>query len=179
MDGERFPTTPGDIERECVQKILDLDGSAYRYPKGAPARWHESNVALTVTGDASEFAPLAFNVWTETGRNSGDESGYLSDGYLWAVLNLVVAFVFRLRPAHQVADARLTSDAAIDILRALMGEWPAGGPCVQVDVPPRGAWYQPSMTQDGEWMVVVMQFTVGFELRLDPSPDEVPPTSTP
>jgi hypothetical protein len=178
-DGERDPTTPADVERLFVQRILDLDASAYRYPRAPPPRWNESNVALTVTENASEFAHLAFNVWTERGLNSGDESGDLTDGYLWVDARLVVAFIFRLRPKSQVEDARLTSDAAIDVLRALLAEWPADQPCIQVQVPPGGTWYQPALTRDGEWAVVTMQFLASFELRLDPSPDTVPPTSTP
>lgn len=177
--GERDPTTPHAVELELVRRITDLDASAYSYPRGPAASWHEAAEALTVTGDAANLSHLAFNVWTEVGRNGGIDRNATSDGYLWADLDVVVAFSFRLRPTQQVADMRLTSDAAIDVLRALLAEWPADQPCVQIDVPEGDAWYTPALTEDGEWAVVVMQFSAAFDIRLDTSPESTPPNPVP
>lgn len=175
----RDPATPAEIERVLVQRIEDLDGSAYRYNRAAPPRWKQSKVALAVVSDASELHHLAFNIWTERVLNTGDESGAIRNGYLWAVADVRVAFVFRIRPPKQVEDARLASDAALDIVRTFMTDWGAGHPCVNVDIPPGGEIFSTALTTDGEWVQVSLAFLARFELRLDPTPTSTPPNPIP
>ncbi len=176
--GERDPATLREVEEAFVRRILQLDASPYSYVPGGPgADWHEATVPLSVVDETAALSHLAFNVWTELGGNTGNERGAARNGYLWVRSDVRVAFVYLIRPTEQVEDLRRASDAAIDIVRVLMEGWPADEPCVNVDVP--GSFYQPSLTTDGGWAVIAMEFSAEFDLRLDPSPTATPPLSTP
>jgi hypothetical protein len=177
--GVRDPATLKEMEQALVRRILALDGSPYTHLHGIDADWHEATVALSVVDEAASLSHLAFNVWTESARNTGGERGAIRNGYLWVDADVRVAFVFQLRGPEQVEDARTASDAAIDILRVLMTDWPAEEPCVNVDIPPGGEWFRTALTADGEWAAVTMQFSALLEVRLDQTPTTVPPTSTP
>ncbi len=176
--GVRDPGTIREVEEVLVRRILNLDASRYSFtPGGTGAEWHEATVALSAIEETAALSHLAFNVWVEDGRNTGNERGANRNGYLWIAADVRVAFVYELRPTEQVEDLRRASDASIDIVRALMADWPADEPCINMDIP--GSFYRPSLTLDGGWAVVNMAFSAEFDLRLDPSPTTTPPLSTP
>lgn len=175
--GVRDPGTIAEVEQVLVERILSLDASAYTHPYGTPAEWHQSTIAFDAAQENNALSHLAFDLHVEAARNAANERGAVTNGYLWVSCDVVVAFVFQLRPSEQIHDARRASDAAVDVVRALMTDWSAQDPCVQVDIPPGEEWYRTAATPDGGWALVIQRFSASFELRLDPTPTTVPPVA--
>lgn len=156
-------TTYREVEEALVAQIQALDPSAHQQGGSADV-WHESRVPLSIVDDPSNLGHLAFNVWIEAAPNSGLHRDAELAGEIYVVAGLVVAFAYRLRAGNQVADARAATDAAHDVVRALMAPDAAGSADVAyVD------GLQPAMADDGEWLFVTQTYEVRFDLDLSRS----------
>jgi hypothetical protein len=165
------PATYREIEEEIVRRISALDGA--RHAQGdRGARWHESEIPLSVIGDPSSLGHLAFSAWIQSAPDTRLERSNEEDGYAYIGARLMVAFAFRLRPKRQTADARLATDAALEVTRTVLAPWnPNIGDASVALVD----GLQPSLSLDGEWALVQQAYLVWFDLRLDPEPSvEVP-----
>lgn len=169
-----MPATPAtfrEIEEEARDRILALDASAFKQGGSAP-KWRESSTPITVLQDPSSLAHLLFSVWIQAAINTDMESDLIEDGFMWVETRLNVLFAYRMRGSMKTEDARSASDAAIDIIRALMGRWDDNKGCAlvrAVDV------LQPSVSVDGEYYIIGQNYTAAFDLRLDPTPTTSPP----
>jgi hypothetical protein len=63
-----------DLELVFVERILELDGSVFDQGR-TKGRWKEAKKALVVEGEAHARGHLAFNVFAESGRNTGRARG--------------------------------------------------------------------------------------------------------
>lgn len=164
-------TTFKAVEEAMVARIVALDASAFTHG-GVPACWHESKSPLSVMVDASTIAHLSFNVWIQSAPNTNDNRGMTwqdndvdNDVEIDALMK--VAFAFELRSFDQVSDTRDASDAAIDVIRALMAEWTADDQVASGAVLLRLLnGYQTGMTLDGQWMLVTQDYIASFDLDL-------------
>ncbi len=169
-----MPATPAtfrEIEEEARDRILALDASAFKQGGSAP-KWKESSTPITVLQDPSSLAHLLFSVWIQSAINTDLESDLIEDGQMWVETRLNVLFAYRMRGRTQTEDARSATDAAIDIVRALMSTWDQNKGCAlirAVDV------LQQSISVDGEYIVILQNYTAAFDLRLDPTPSTSPP----
>jgi hypothetical protein len=155
-----MPQTYRQVEEAAVARIEALDGSPYQPGPTHGARWKESETPLSVIADPSTLAHLSFNAWVQSAPNTRLERDLEDDGTVYVGARLVVAFAYRLRPHSQTADARKATDAAIDVTRALLAEWPEVIIAL-VD------GLQPSLSLDGEWLLVTQSYTVWFDLSLE------------
>jgi len=80
-----------------------------------------------------------------------------------------VAFAFKLRATTQTKDARIATDAAVDVVRAVMAEWDAETAAVYGVVNVRLVdALQVSMTPDASWLLVSQDYLASFDLNLRP-----------
>ena len=165
------PATFAEVEIECVERIEDLDASPYKQGRTSP-KWHESSTPITVLQDPSSLAHLAFSVWIQSAPNSDLERDSYVDGFLWIETRLKVAYTYRLRASRQTEDARTGTAAAIDVIRALMRPWDENKGCALVRLVDG---LQPSVSLDGEYLLIVQDYTIAFDLRLDPTPSSTIP----
>lgn len=154
-------TTYRAIEEALVARIAALDATPYA--QGGTAQWRESQVPLSVIQDPSSLAHLAFNVWIQNAASGLSRQGELDEVYVTA--RLVAAFSFRLRPGNQVADARIATDAAVDLTQAVLAPSAAGPSAVVSFVD----GLQPALSIDGEWLLVTQTYEVRFDLALSRS----------
>lgn len=159
------PATFREIEEEVVSRITAIGASQYS-GDGEPALWHESEAPLQVAQESTALQHLAFNAWIQSAPNSDLERDSEIDGYMWVEAALIVLFVYELPPGAQTAEARIATDAAIDVLRVLMAPWDANKGCANVRCVNA---LQPSLTADGGWLQVRQDYTIGFDLLLDAS----------
>jgi len=157
-----MPTTFRAIEEALVAQIAALDPSAHQQA-GVADTWHESRVPLSIVDDPSNLGHLAFNVWLEQAPAEPSRQGDLDEVYVAG--QLVVAFAYRLRAGNQVDDARSATDAAHDLVRALMAPTAAGVDALVTYVD----GLQPAMADDGEWLFITQHFEVRFDLDLSGS----------
>lgn len=165
------PATYAEIELEGKRRLELLDASAYKQGRSAP-KWRESSVPITVLQDPSSLAHLGFSVWIQSAPNSNLESDAYVDGFVYINARLKVAFTYRLRASKQTLDARTATDAAIDATRAIMGPWDENIGCAVIDLVDG---LQQSVSLDGEYLLIVQDYTASFDLRLDPNPSTSPP----
>ncbi len=165
------PATYAEVEEEFVERILGLDASAYKQG-GSKPKWRESSTPLTVLQDASSLAHLLVSVWIQSAPNTDLESDAYEDGFVWVECRMKVAFTYRLRASKQTKDARTATNAAIDVTRVVMAQPDANRGCTLVRLVDG---LQPSISLDGEYTLIVQDYTVAFDLRLDPTPTTSPP----
>ncbi len=152
-----------EIEDAFAERIEALDADAYE--QGSTTHtWHRSPWPFT-SGlvDEALRTHLAFSVSMER-ADAGEyqDSAEIVEG----VGDLAVVFYYRIRPSstHALADGRLASRAARDILGALLRPHVL---CVTV---PRVLW-RPGPLEGREWLPVELRCGVLFDL---PIPGEVP-----
>ena len=163
------------IEEEAVSIIEDLDATAFDLGF-ATNIWHETETPFDLIDDNHALGHLAFEVAvldvpnTETGRaterNSDAEFAVDQTAYVEAVMS--VAFTFGLRPSQQKADLRTASNAAQQIVRALLAPWNyAGNGTVQVllDNP-----YRPTLDPAGAFVLVDQDYRVLFDYDTSANP---------
>ncbi|MEO0602308.1 MAG: hypothetical protein AAF211_12775 [Myxococcota bacterium] len=158
-----MPLTYREVEQAFVARIAALDASAYQQHV-TTENWHESLVPLSVALDRGE-GHLAFTVAIQSAGNTGLHRDAEVAGEIYVVARAAITFGYRLRAGSQVADARLATDAAHDVTRMLMAPWPAS-PCPDVAFV---EGLQPSLTPDGEWLLVNQIYEVRFDLALSRS----------
>lgn len=154
-------TTIADLERELVARIAALDGSAFK--QGARVgQWREAQIPLSVVQENQAIGHLSYNVFVEAGRNSTIDRDRAFDGWIKLISDVAVLFAYHVRPAPdvQLADQRAGSDAALQVARALLAN-----PQSQFQLLPVTLW-RPSMSGDGEWMLVRLDFTAIHEISL-------------
>ncbi len=165
------PVTYAEVEEEFVERILGLDASAYKQG-GSKPKWRESSVPLSVLQDPSSLAHLLFSVWIQSAPNTDLESDSYEDGFVWLECRLKIAILYRLRPSEQTQDARSATNAGLDVTRVVMAQPDANKGCTLVRLVDG---LQPSISLDGEYTLIVQDYTVAFDLRLDPTPTTSPP----
>lgn len=158
-------TTIGDLERELVARIQALDGSAFTQGDGPGARvgrWRESQIPLSVLGEAQSVGHLAFNVFCENARNSTLERDRAPDGAIKVISDVAIVFAYHIRPAPtlQISDQRSASDAALQLARAVLAM-----PQDRFQLQPVSLW-RPGVTDDGEWMFVRLDFLALHDVEL-------------
>lgn len=152
--------TVKDLELLLVERIGELDGSVYDQGK-TKGRWKEATKALVVAGEAHARGHLAFNVFAESGRNTG-RSRSRGDDSVRVDADVVVLFMYHLRPGSQIEDSREASEAAREVIAAILA------------LPERVANFElvngwrPSVVAGGEWLLVRLDFVAGFDLSLLP-----------
>lgn len=159
MSLARTVSTIEELEEFIVERILALDGTPYNQGKKTIGRWKEAEEALVVEGEAYARGHLAFNVFAESGRNTGASR---SQDFVRTRSDVVVLFMYKLR-AEQHKDARTASLAARDVAAALLA-LPQN--VVQFDVV--NSW-RPNSIAGGGWLLVRMDFTADFALSLLPA----------
>lgn len=150
-----------ELERELVRRIAALDGSAYA--QGARVgQWREASVPLSVVQEPQAIGHLTFNVFGEAARNATLERDN-APGWIKLATDVAVLFAYHIRPASdgtQLEDQRSASDAAKDVARAVL----AMPQNLFVSLPV--SIWRPSITTDGEWMLVRLDFLVVHDLSL-------------
>jgi hypothetical protein len=167
-------TTFRAVEESLVARIAAMDSSAYTLGRRARAKWHESRTPLTVISDPSSLGHLAFNVWIQNAPNDEEARGMVWDA--GSVDNDVrisarvrVAFAFKLRAASQTKDARIATDAAADVVRAVMAEWDADTAAEFGVVNMRLVdGLQTSLSLDAHWLLISQDYLAAFDLNLRP-----------
>ncbi len=157
-------TTIREIEELVVARILDLNTSpkivAGDFDQGATrGLWKEASIPLSVVDDSHPLGHLLFNVFAESGRNTGRQRD-AADGFTKITADMVVLFTYHLRPTEQIADQRLAADAALLIVRSIMAL-----PQVYQHFDLVNAW-RPALTPDGEWLLIRLDFTCFFDMSL-------------
>jgi hypothetical protein len=145
-----------EIEEEVVRRIVALDSSRYHYselPAEAVQGWHESREPLTAIESTQGCQHLAFSASVEDAPAADDDSGNPLLGWQTIDCSLVVVFLYKLPATEQTPAARLATEAARDIARALMSSWPE----VTVTLRQR---YKPGPVDTNGFMPVEMRFTV-------------------
>ncbi len=156
-----FPVaTMKDLELVFVERILELDGSVFDQGR-TKGRWKEAKKALVVEGEAHARGHLAFNVFAESGRNTGRARGRGEES-VRTIADVVVLFMYHLRPGSQLADAREASLAARDVVATLLRL-----PETVANVDVVNSW-RPSVVAGGEWLLVRIDLTAAFDLSLLP-----------
>lgn len=151
-----------ELEEEAVGRILALPGEPYTLGKGKGrivGKWKEAEEALIVAGEAHARGHLAFNVFAESGRNTGRAR---DRDIVRTQADLVVLFMFRIRSTNQIADARLASLASRDVVSALLAM-----PQAYVVYDVVNSW-RPNTVGGGDWLLVRMDFTADFDLSTIP-----------
>ena len=167
-------TTLRLVEESLVARLAALDASAYTLGRRARAKWHESRTPLTVISDPSSLGHLAFNVWIQNAPNDDESRGMVwdagsVDNDARLTCRVRVAFAFKLRATTQTKDARIATDAAVDVVRAVMAEWDAETAAVYGVVNVRLVdALQVSMTPDASWLLVSQDYLASFDLNLRP-----------
>ena len=151
--------TIAELETTLAARIAALDGSAYSQGSRI-GTWREAKTPLSVTDSAQAIGHLTFNVFVESGRNSGGDRDRPFDGSIKLVSDLVVLVAYHIRPGAQVADMRLASDAALQAARAILAN-----PQNEFQTQPVNIW-RPAVTSDGEWMLVRLDFRAIHEVSL-------------
>lgn len=162
------------VEERLVERISALDASEFTIGT-VPAKWRESKTPLSVIADSSALGHLAFNVWTQNAPNTND-----ADSLTWKQddlenqvevdTRLVVAFAYNLRSGHQTEDTRRATDAAIDVVRAVMAAWDAEDEDAAGSVTIRLVdALQVALSIDGHWMLVTQDYIASFDIDLLPS----------
>ncbi len=152
-------STIADVEVAAVARIEAMDGSRYNQGSRTKGVWKEAENALIVDGEAHSRGHLAFNVFCESGRNTGRQRDR-HDDTVRTRSDMVVLFMFHLRPTAQISDAREATRAARDVVAALLA-LPQN--LVEFDVV--NSW-RPSVVAGQEWLLVRMDFSADFDLSL-------------
>ena len=156
------PFTVRELEEELAERIAALDASPFDQNKDGlrPAAWREASIPLSVVDDASPLEHLLFNVFVERSQNS-EEHRDAPNGFAKVESTVLVLFVYNLRASDQLEDARLASDAAHAVVRALM----ARDLAQLVDVRLVSAW-RPLLSPDGRKLLAEVQFLAVHDLPL-------------
>ena len=154
-----FGTTIEELELDAVARIAALDGSAFNQGSTIIGSWTEATIPLSVEDEAAPLGHLLFNVWAESGRNTGLERDG-ADEFAKLATDLVVLFTYHIRPGSQIADQRKSSEAARRIVKALMAM-----PQSQIVYTLVNA-FRPALTPDGEWMLVRVDFVALHDLPI-------------
>jgi hypothetical protein len=124
-----MPLTIRQIEEAFTARVEALNASAYALAPGHTPAWREASIALTPAAESAPRSHLSFNVWVDSVANIEQARGssWLAaepdtpvDETVYVEASLRIAFLFELRASQQVADSRKASDAAHDVLRAVL-----------------------------------------------------------
>jgi hypothetical protein len=168
------PSTFAKVEEAIVARITALDASAYTLGRLAKAKWHESDAPLSVISDTSALGHLSFGVWISTAPNSNDGRGVTwvnngIDNLVEIDARLTVAFAFQLRPTVSVADSRVATEAAHDVVVAAMAAWTADDEATYGTVTVRLVdAMQTAVSLDGDWLLITQSYITSFDLDLLP-----------
>lgn len=148
--------TIAELESEVANRISALSATDFRTIGGRDA-FRESQIPLTAVSDSEALAHLAFSVSVEQTPVQDDAQG-AEYGAVDVMAEMVVVLVYKLGASTQVADYRLSSEAARRILSAIMQPYDrANFFPVQV--------FKPGAIRDGK-MPVELRFRVAFELPI-------------
>lgn len=148
-----------ELEVELVARIAALDGGPFTQGKRI-GKWREASIPLSVVAEAQSIGHLTFNVFAEEARNSTLERDVAPGGFVKLATDVAVLFAYHITPARQIPDQRLASDAARDVARAVL----ALPQNLFVSLPV--TLWRPSVTRDGEWMLVRLDFLCVHDLAL-------------
>ncbi len=148
-----------EVEEEASKRIAALDGSVFNQGQTIKGTWREATIPLSVTDDAAPLAHLMFNTWVESARNTGMAEDV--DGQVARIASdLVVLFTYHVRPGKQIFDQREASQAALQIVTALMA-LPQNNMVVTLINA-----FRPALTPDGEWMLIRVDFVALHDIRV-------------
>ncbi len=165
------PSTFRKVEESLVKRIAALNAEAYTTGQ-VPAEWHESKTPLTVISDSSALGHLSFNVWVQSAPNTDDASDMTFqadevDNFAEIDARVVVAFAYKLRPGAQTEEARTATDAAVDVIRAVMAAWTAADETEFGTITFRLVdGLQPAITLDAGWQLITQDYIASFDLDL-------------
>ncbi len=149
-------------------RIAALDASAYSQGAGYSDRWTESRVPSTVVESGPAVSHLEFSVIAARSLNVFEDDDFVNDvARLRTTIQVVFSYHVRTGSDSQLADERLAADAAHDIVRTLMDNWPAPPGKTAPDrivnlVSPWAAL----VSNDGEWLLVTTEFDVVHDFAL-------------
>lgn len=164
--------TVKDIEEEAVAIITALDASAFEQGMGSD-KWHETTIPFSLLDDSHGLAHLLFEVAITDAPNTDDarsteRNNPVGDvdfdvdqtAYIDALMS--VAFTYNLRSGTQKADVRKASDAAQQLMRALMGPWDyAANGTLQVLLENP---YRPTLDPAQQYVMVDQFYRVVFDM---------------
>lgn len=149
--------TVAQLEAAYATVIEAVDASAHDQ-LGQGESWHESTEPLTATEDGAPLSHLAFSVVVESGDVYADgEAGF--SGEVTVNADLRVVFTYRIRAGAKLTDQRSASDAARDIVKAILNASTVNA------VPAPENVYEPGPVVDG-FMDVQTRYRIIFDLSL-------------
>ncbi len=158
---EHVVASIGQVEQIVVDRILALNDepetSSEFDQDVTKGIWKESQQALIVAGEAHARGHLAFNVFAESGRNSGQSR---DRDMVDTISDVVVLFMYHINPGSQIADARKATEASQAIVAAVLA---LPQQLVVFDVV--NSW-RPATIAGGEWLLITMNFTAQFDLSI-------------
>ena len=156
-------TTIRQLEEALVARIAALDGSPYNQDARI-GQWREAQIPLSVQSASQAAGHLTFNVFAEAARNSTLERDTSPGGFVKLITDVAVIFAYHIRPApdRQLADQRAASDAALDVARAVLALPQAAFQTLPVTL------WRPSVTDNGEWMLIRLDFLAIHDVSLQP-----------
>ena len=104
------------VEERARDIVLALDGTAYKQGPADP-KWRETR-SLRIRDEAASVVHLRFHAAVDSAQSNGGHRGS-PRGTEQVESELIVAFVYHLRPATHAEDLRLSNSAAQDIAKAI------------------------------------------------------------
>lgn len=151
--------TVRQLEEGVSAVIAALDASDYDQGT-VEAKWTESQIPAVADAGVQPLAHLCYVAHVASSVNTGNDRDETSE-YCRLRSSLVVAFGYHLRPGvDQIADSRLATDAAHDVVRAVMGNWTTQA---NVNLANAGEY---SIAASGEYAMVVISFDVLHDLSI-------------
>jgi len=148
------------LEESIAARVAGVDAAPYDQrgsgsAVAAPA-FIEADSPLVPQGEARPLGHLRYSVLCESAPVVDDRQN--PGTYAKCVADVVVQFLYRLRPGSQRGDQRLAAQAAASVVRAIKAipqhEWSAAIV---------NAW-APTISVDGEWLLVALTFAVVFDI---------------
>ena len=140
-----------EIEAEAARRVAALDGSAFG------GTWTESPEALTADVGSALQSHLSFSATVEDAPVVAQD---FQSGTVTVNAELRVIFLHRIRPGARRDDARLASQAAREVARAISGEtWDSVDARVT-------RLYRPGAAVDAGFLPVEVRFQVLFDCFL-------------
>lgn len=147
------PTTIAEVEAAAADKIAALDATAHRLASGGVVTWREADIPLTASDGSALESHLLFSVTIE----DGPATGATGAGSVQVAGEMLVAFLYKVPAGGRLAATRKASDAARDVVRALLAPW-SDGPAVDVINA-----YTP-LALSGDFLRVEVRFSCVFDL---------------
>ncbi len=156
----QVPVTIKSVQLEMARRITALDATQFNQRAAAqPAStWSLSNDPLSIVNDSALLAHLLFSTSVEDAPNTGLDRDAWGEQTLLA-LDARVLFSYNLRAGKKTADQLDSSEAAADIVAALLAPWP------EVNVELANA-YRPGRVLDGRWLEVEVRFVIYIDLSV-------------